>query len=188
MSAHTPGPWRVGAREPQQGFAIEADSADNISRIGRRLALVSAPLFRSRAHETDADYDVRFDAQSEANARLIAAAPELLQAAKQLVEEKADYMRLNHLGDPETQHTVRVARAAIAKAGASVVLGMFEVDAPPNQYRLGEGPINTTLLAERLRKYASWPETGEMLKVDLARAADLLDPRPSQAPSGRHQS
>jgi hypothetical protein len=46
------------------------------------------------------------------------AASDLLSATQQLVEEKADYMRLNHLGDPETQHTIKIARAAIRKAEA----------------------------------------------------------------------
>lgn len=38
----------------------------------------------------------------------------LLLAVQLLVEEKADYMRINLLGDPETQHTIQVARKAIA--------------------------------------------------------------------------
>jgi hypothetical protein len=39
---------------------------------------------------------------------------ERLRAALfQLVEEKCDYMRINNLGDPETQHTVKAARAAL---------------------------------------------------------------------------
>jgi hypothetical protein len=40
---------------------------------------------------------------------------EKLEAAlRQMVEEKCDYMRINNLGDPETQHTVKAARAALA--------------------------------------------------------------------------
>ncbi len=35
-------------------------------------------------------------------------------ALDQLIEEKADYMRLNNLGNPETQHTIKVGRAALA--------------------------------------------------------------------------
>jgi hypothetical protein len=31
----------------------------------------------------------------------------------QMVEEKCDYMRINKLGDPEKQHTIKVARAAL---------------------------------------------------------------------------
>jgi hypothetical protein len=31
-----------------------------------------------------------------------------------MVEEQCDYMRINHLGDPEKQHTIKQARAALA--------------------------------------------------------------------------
>jgi hypothetical protein len=37
----------------------------------------------------------------------------LRAALLQMVEEKCDYMRINNLGDPETQHTVKAARAAL---------------------------------------------------------------------------
>ena len=40
---------------------------------------------------------------------------ELRGALEAMVEEKADYMRLNKLGDPEAQHTVKRARAAISR-------------------------------------------------------------------------
>lgn len=41
---------------------------------------------------------------------------ERLRAALiQMVDEKCDYMRINNLGDPETQHTVKAARAALAQ-------------------------------------------------------------------------
>ena len=59
-----------------------------------------------------------------ANARLIAlmrnSLPTLIEAVKRqgealeaMLEEKCDYMRINNLGDPETQHTVKLARAAL---------------------------------------------------------------------------
>ena len=41
---------------------------------------------------------------------------ELLSALEEMVEEKCDYMRINHLGDPEQQHSIKRARAAISKA------------------------------------------------------------------------
>lgn len=42
---------------------------------------------------------------------------ERLEAALILmVEEKADYMTLNNLGDPEKQHTIKIARAALKDA------------------------------------------------------------------------
>ena len=45
---------------------------------------------------------------------LVEAARKGLEALENAVEEKADYMRLNHLGDPETTHTVKWGRIAIA--------------------------------------------------------------------------
>jgi len=41
---------------------------------------------------------------------------ELIRTLEQIVEEKCDYMRINNLGDPETQHTVKQARAALSAA------------------------------------------------------------------------
>ena len=41
---------------------------------------------------------------------------ELVEALRAMVDEQCDYMRLNTLGDPEQQHNIKRARAAIAKA------------------------------------------------------------------------
>ena len=43
----------------------------------------------------------------------IEAVAELRRALEYMIEEKADYMRINKLGDPETQFTIKRARAAI---------------------------------------------------------------------------
>lgn len=40
----------------------------------------------------------------------------LREALELLLEEKCDYMTLNKLGDPETQHTVKLARAALDRS------------------------------------------------------------------------
>jgi putative chitinase len=37
----------------------------------------------------------------------------LRTALIQMVDEKSEYMRINNLGDPETQHTIKAARAAL---------------------------------------------------------------------------
>ncbi len=47
---------------------------------------------------------------------LHAAAPDLLEALIAMEREKADYMRLNNLGDPSNETTNKMARAAISKA------------------------------------------------------------------------
>lgn len=38
---------------------------------------------------------------------------DLERALREMVIEKCDYMRINQLGDPETQHTIKLARAAL---------------------------------------------------------------------------
>lgn len=53
-----------------------------------------------------------------ANARLIAAAPELLEALQGLLADIEDYQRINNLGG-ENNHWQVIARAAIAKATQS---------------------------------------------------------------------
>ena len=85
MNKHTPGPWSIDA-EPGQGVFVYGDAS---------------PL------DTDDICEVKWRASDEttlANARLIAAAPELLEALEELCST---------LG--ECGMTVR-ARAAIAKA------------------------------------------------------------------------
>ncbi len=36
-------------------------------------------------------------------------------ALRMLMDEKIDYMTINKLGDPETQHTIKAARAALSR-------------------------------------------------------------------------
>lgn len=52
----------------------------------------------------------------KANAQMIAAAPDLYQALEEMVNEQVDYMTRNALGDPEKQFSIKLARAALAKA------------------------------------------------------------------------
>lgn len=54
--------------------------------------------------------------EAEANARLFIAASDLLLAVQCLCDEMADYMKINHLGDPNEKHNYRLGMAAIAKA------------------------------------------------------------------------
>ncbi len=49
------------------------------------------------------------------NARLIASAPELLEALKGLYADQVDYLTINHLGGMDN-HWMKAARAAISKA------------------------------------------------------------------------
>lgn len=83
MSAHTPGPWAVDGH-----FVVRGD--------GTALCDVWA----SRPIP---------NAEAEANARLIASAPDLLEALEALVWDR-------DVRDVATHHDIGRARAAIAKA------------------------------------------------------------------------
>lgn len=92
--SHTPGPWSVRAstvaREPDYGIA--AEGCANV------LAEVFSE-FRAKG--------VHLPEEAEANARLMAAAPELLDASERLIE---------HFSDGLPEHLVEEFEAAITKA------------------------------------------------------------------------
>lgn len=91
MSAkHTPGPWRVVISDNGDRCEIEAANKDCVAR-----AFAPFPF--------DTSWDER-----DANARLIAAAPELLEALQDLVDT-------GFVGGPQLKR----AQAAIAKATGS---------------------------------------------------------------------
>ena len=86
MSKHTPGPWEM------RGLTIFEPG---------KVALSIASITQ---HEPNA----------RANARLIAAAPDILEALKGLLADIQDYQRINNLGGDDN-HWQAMARAAIAK-------------------------------------------------------------------------
>ncbi len=95
MSAHTPGPWSV------------------FETVSSGLPIVATPL-GPIAHVLMHSYADAFEVN--ANARLIAAAPDLLEALKVLLNEVEDnrkYIPL-HMGSKNTG-APDIARAAIAK-------------------------------------------------------------------------
>lgn len=94
MSKHTPGPWHLSA--------------------GRKYVMSSysdGGLSIARMDDLEVPIDMR-----EANANLVATAPDLLACLNSFVEDTVDYMTRNKLGDPERQHNVKWARQVIAKA------------------------------------------------------------------------
>jgi hypothetical protein len=96
MSAHTPGPWYVGAQNDGLYIIDRQPSPSNDDpRHDADVELVATP-FAARG------------ATVEANARLIAAAPEMLEALKDVMERLVD----RH----EADESAVKARAAIAKA------------------------------------------------------------------------
>ena len=95
MSEHTPGPWHL------MGSSIRFRAVDAVGNVHEGLVCCL-------------ESERRLAANRDANARLIAAAPELLEALQELVMSVA--------GEPGAQHAIggvhslRDARAAIAKA------------------------------------------------------------------------
>ena len=101
--SHTPGPWHVGGK----GNAIVYADVE-----GGSYAVANAVTFHGQPNFEDA-----------ANARLIAAAPDLLEALRKLVGlimdehgSGADLLPVHHEFDPEHYAAIREARASIAKA------------------------------------------------------------------------
>jgi hypothetical protein len=94
MSAHTPGPWSV---EKERDFW-------NVTSVQGDIVGIEG-LYRC-------------DGSDEANARLIAAAPELLEALRYMLRRYVELVESGDAGDwnPETETEVIEARAAIAKA------------------------------------------------------------------------
>ncbi len=101
MNKHTPGPWQFLPEECDKPYIRIRGTV-----LGGRykIANVITPSYEG-VHEREA-------VQTRANARLIAAAPELLEALKMLV---ADWCDETGMSTP-SHESVRFARAAIAKA------------------------------------------------------------------------
>lgn len=106
---HTPGPWFVGAQN--DGLYILNGSPSPAPYDG--------PIPKEYGPEVVATPNWRLPSY-EANARLIAAAPELFEALQELLSDCEEYARVNKLhgpdGGPATNHAMRQARAALTKA------------------------------------------------------------------------
>lgn len=95
MQGHTPGPWTV-----DRAFVTSEDTAQLIATIDSGYFLHRVP---------EGDYPIEFtEGQQRANARLIAAAPDLLIAAQNI------YWKLSEAG--RWNDDMALLRAAIAKA------------------------------------------------------------------------
>ena len=98
MNKHTKGPWfncGYGEYADYNGKCIIVLGDDNTRRVTVVLG--------------------RNTPETQANARLIAAAPELLEALENLHANIAEYAQINNLGGFDNQD-MQQARAAIAKA------------------------------------------------------------------------
>jgi len=104
---HTPGPWYVGAQNDLL-FILDGPPSP---------APYDGPIPKTYGPSVIAKPDYRIDGY-EANARLIAAAPDLLAALTTFVAEYVQLVESGDAGnwDAETEAKVIAARAAIAKA------------------------------------------------------------------------
>ncbi len=100
MKSHTPGPWRVGSLRSVMGRAFDGSEKNicDFVRGGSRHA-------------------------AEANARLIAKAPELYDQIKELREALAGAMRVLYAVDIECPGTVATFCAEMTKLGIENGIG-----------------------------------------------------------------
>jgi hypothetical protein len=98
MSGHTPGPWKVGARSCEWN----SPASPYLHVDGDRGPLVAKVRMRQ-------DMDTLGGEECLANARLIAAAPDLLAACKMIASFAVSW-------EPLTPGDIRVVTDAIAKA------------------------------------------------------------------------
>lgn len=99
---YTPGPWVVEDSRKMKRKTLRSNLLMVVAVGGGMPGLI---VNQGSVTPTD-----------EANARLIAAAPDLLQALKLLHDNLAEYQRINNLGG-YNNHDMKMARAALAKAG-----------------------------------------------------------------------
>jgi len=93
---HTLGPWRIAGPCPTNAVSFNI-RADNHSEGSGALLFTTGPMFH--------DYDID-PKEAEANARLAAAAPELLTALQAIVDRAAD-PRIHLLLSKLTQESTR---------------------------------------------------------------------------------
>jgi len=107
---HTPGPWQIGPEFLERCGAFKLHGRP-ISGGGKAIARVWSGSDRRLFEQPD----------DEANARLIAAAPDLLSALRGLLEECDRHGAFEHVGFefPTVKPAFDAARAALAKAEGS---------------------------------------------------------------------
>lgn|SRR3990167_1927065 len=107
---HTPGPWKF-ENVPGAGLKIFGPIPFKANCVEFTLKAAAQPLFEMLAYEIWLQFPPKeWDEMQEANARLIAASPELFHCLKRIIEElpsRRDWL------DPQLEYE---SRAAIAKA------------------------------------------------------------------------
>lgn len=103
---HTPGPWNVREINPNNFHFASVQDND--------CALLFQPN-HSRMRKYNEQHGIAFDERRLADARLIAAAPELLWFAVQMLEN-GDMITMDSPADETLANVLVKGRAAIAKA------------------------------------------------------------------------
>lgn len=101
---HTPGPWQ--ALPPKMGAAITIYAEDGIT-----------PICTTASNGSPVTMAMHRSGEVKANARLIAAAPELMEALQEATRCLAWHEEKHGVG--MDAKAVQAARAAIAKAGGA---------------------------------------------------------------------
>lgn len=110
MNKHTPGPWIADEFFMEEDRCVRVGTNDGTSDYYHRSATICECWVKNSAD--DDDVLVPELSRAEANARLIAAAPELLEALRQMIDVMMDC----EFGTPAHAKAEREARAAIVKA------------------------------------------------------------------------
>lgn len=97
MAKHTPGPWHVHTMKSKAGFRIDS-AGDEWQWL--------AEVFQAPDKESE----------GEANARLIAAAPEMLEALKDITQWAQGYHDAYSCSNAGSKCIICLAEKAIAKA------------------------------------------------------------------------
>ena len=106
MSKHTPGPWVKAVKPTQVGRCFVIDTPDGLGRQHGHICCI---------YDDNTSFNMKSHEEHEANAHLIAAAPDLLEALKD-VSRILDAVRYT-VGLTKTQaERLKRAGAAIARA------------------------------------------------------------------------
>lgn len=115
MTEHTPGPWMMAAKASSiVGWPVVAPRAEG--RVVCSLNYADPAAFAGRMPG-----DGAFNKESRANGLLIAAAPDLLRSAEEMLEAMVRY-QMDVDDEPPMRHREMMSRtrAAIAKARGEV--------------------------------------------------------------------
>ena len=111
---HTPGPWEYVPATVHHGPYVTSEFGSTICDC----YVMSDPSSASVLNGGQSRPIAHMAEMADPNARLVAAAPELLEALNAMLDRYTDLVNCGDCGnwDPETEEPVIAARAAIAKA------------------------------------------------------------------------